>query len=429
METLAKARRVRIYTSEDDRRSGKLLYRALVEFLRAENAQGATVFRALEGFGATGQLHVSSLVDVAARLPVIVEWIDLPEQVERLMPRVLAIVQHGLVTVDETDILLFEPHPVRDLKPTATVAAVMSRDVASVEPTTPIRRVVEMMLGKTYRAVPVTEGGKPMGIITNLDLVRRGGLGVRLDLLKSLDTPQVHETLDRLSQQNRTAAEVMTKDPVTVGATTTLPEAAELMARRRLKRLPVVDERGMLMGMVSRVDLLRAAAAGGPASAPEAYEMGLAGDEPLARIMRRDVPTVHPDTPLPEVFQAVISTRLNRAFVVDAERRVVGLVSDAELIERVTPALRSNALKTLMSRLPFVHPKEDPVGSHARGRTAGNVMTRTFAKIREDVPLSEAIALMLREGQKVLAVTDQGDRLVGMVDRADLLHGLIPASA
>ena len=429
METLGKARRVRIYTSEDDRRGGKLLYRALLELLRAENAQGATVIRALEGFGAAGRLHVSTLVDVAARLPVIVEWIDRPEQVERLMPRVLELVKHGLVTVDETDILLFEPHPVRDLKPTATVATVMSREVAAVQSTTPIRQVVELMLGKTYRAVPVTEDGKPVGIITNGDLVRRGGLGVRLDLLKSLDRPQVHEVLDRMSQQGQTAGDVMTRNPVTVPVAAKLPEAAELMARRRLKRLPVLDAHGFLAGMVSRVDLLRAAAAGGPASTTEAYEMGLAGDERLARVMRRDVPTVHPETSLPEVFQAVISTRLNRAFVVDAERHVVGLVSDAELIERVTPALRSSALRTLMNRLPFVHPKEDAVGSHSRGRTVGDVMTRSFARAREDVLLSEAIALMLKEGQKVIAVTDDGGHLVGMVDRADLLHGLIPAPA
>jgi len=428
METLGKARRVRIYMSEDDRRSGKLLYRALVELLRSENAEGATVIRAVEGFGAGGRLHVSTLVDVAARLPVIVEWIDRPEQVERLMPRILDLVKHGLITVDETDVLLFEPHPVRDLKPTATVATVMSRDVASVQATTPIRSVVEMMLGKTYRAVPVTDGGKPVGIITNFDLVRRGGLGVRLDLLKSLDKPEVHEVLDRLSQQSRTAGDVMTREPVAVRETATLSQTAEIMARRRLKRLPVVDEQGSLAGMVSRVDLLRAAA-GGPASVPDAYEMGLAGDERLARVMRRDVPTVQADTPLPEVFQAVISTRLNRAFVVDAERRVVGLVSDAELIERLTPTLKSSALRTLMSRLPFAHPKEDPIGAHARGSTAADVMTRHFAKIREDVMLSEAIALMLQEGQKMLAVTDQTGHLVGIVDRADLLHGLVPPPA
>jgi len=424
-----KARRVRIYVNEDDRRGGRPLYRALVELLLAENAQGATVIRGAEGFGAGGRLHVSSLVDVAAQLPIIVEWIDAPERVQRLMPQVLESVQHGLVTVDETEIVLFEPHAVRDLRRTATVATVMSRDVQTVEPTTPIRRVVELMLGKTYRAVPVTAADKPVGIITNTDLVQRGGLGVRLDLLRSLDTPEVHEVLERLSSQNRGAGDVMTRNPVTVRQNESLVTAADRMVRRRLKRLPVVDDAGALVGMVSRLDLLRSAAADLPPTTSEPYEMELAGNERLAKLMRRDVPTVHPDTPLSEVFQAVISTRLNRAFVVDADRRVVGLVSDAELIERVTPTLRRSALQALMSRLPFVHPKEEPVGAHSRGRTAADVMTGAFAQVGEDVLLSQAIAQMLREGQKVLAVTDQEGRLVGIVDRADLLHGLIPAAA
>ena len=423
MNVLGKARRVRIYLNEDDRAGGRPLHLAVIELLRAENAQGATVLRALEGFGAGGRLHTSTLVDVVARLPLVVEWIDRPEQVERLLPRVLELVKHGLVTVDETEVLLFEPHPVRDLRPTVAAGDVMSREVDSVSPATPIREVVERMLGKTYRAVPVTEGGRPVGIISNGDLIQRAGLAVRVDLLDSLDANARKEALERLS--SGTAADVMTRDPVVVAAGTPLPAVAELMARRRLKRLPVVDERGALVGMVSRLDLLRTAASGLSSTAPQAVELGLSREQPLARAMRRDVPTVHPDTPLPEVFQAIISTRLNRAFVVDADRRVVGLVSDAELIERVTPALRPGALRALMNRLPFTHPREDQVGAHTRGRTAGEVMTRAFAQVQETVPLAEGIAIMLRENQKVLAVTDAAGRLVGMVDRADLLHGLL----
>lgn len=427
MQTPRKAKRVRIYTTEGDRRDGRPLHEALLGLLHAENAQGATVFRASEGFGAAGQLHASSLIDVAARHPVVVEWVDGAEQVERLLPGVLQLVEHGLVTVDETEVVLFVPHPVRNLRPSALVGEAMTREVSSVEPGTPIRTVVELMLGKTYRAVPVTDGGRPVGIITNLDLVQRGGLRVRVDLLGRLAPVEVREALERLAEENRTAGEVMTRAPVTVQATTPLPQAAELMARRRLKRLPVVDEGGVLVGMVSRVDLLRTATAGLPAAPPAAHDMGLVGDPPLARIMRRDVPTVHPETPLAEVFQAVIATRLNRAFVVDSLHRVMGLVSDAELIERVTPALRPGVLRALMNRLPFAHPSEEPVGAHARGRTAGAVMTRSFAEVREDVLLSEAIGTMLRGNQKVLAVTNVSGRLVGMVDRADLLRGLLLA--
>lgn len=430
MEILGKAKRVRIYVSEEDRVHGKPLHLAILELLRAENAQGATVLKGVEGFGATGHLHASTLADVPWRLPVVVEWVDRPEQVERLAPRIRDLVRHGLITVDDTEILLFEPHPVRDLTPAVTVGEVMSRDVASVAPSTPVRDVVALVLGKSYRAVPVVEEGQPVGIITNGDLVHRGGLGVRLDLLRSLDTPELHEVLERLSRESRSAREVMTADPVTVGAAEPLPAAAELMVRRRLKRLPVVDARGALVGVVSRLDLLRTAGAGFARTEPLAREMGLSGDQPLARVMRRDLPTVRADSPLAEVFQAVVATRLNRALVVDEERRPVGLVTDAELLERVTPALRPGAIRSLMERLPFGRGKDaESLAAHTRGRTAAEVMTRRVATIHEDALLSEAVATMLRGEAKVLAVTDGDGRLVGVVDRADLLHGLLPRSA
>lgn len=425
MDTLGKAKRVRIYVNEDDRVGGKPLHLAIVELLRRENAQGATVIKGLEGFGATGQLHVSTLVDVAWKLPVVVEWVDRPEQVERLAPRLRELVRHGLITVDDTDVLLFAPRPVRDVAPTALVRDVMTSAVVSVGPATPVREVVELSLGKTYRALPVVDDGRPVGIVTSSDLVHRGGLGVRLDLLASLDTPELHEVLQRLSEQRRTAAEVMTPDPITVGADVPLPVAAEVMVRRRLKRVPVVDGGGALVGMLSRVDLLRTAGHALGRKEPVAREMGLAGDPPLARVMRRDVPTVHPESRMPEVFQAVISTRLDRALVVDAERRPVGLVTDAELLERLTPALRPGAIRSLMQRLPFGHGKgEEPTPAHTRGQHAADVMSRGVATAREDVLLSEAIATMLGGDHEVLAVTDADGRLVGIVDRADLLHGL-----
>jgi CBS domain-containing protein len=202
------------------------------------------------------------------------------------------------------------------------------------------------------------------------------------------------------------------------------------MSHRRLKRLPVVDDHGTQIGMVSRVDLLRTAAGGFEKGDEGPREMGLAGDTPLSKVMRRDFPVVHPDTPLPEVFQAVISTRLNRALVVDAERRVVGLITDAELIDRLTPSLRPSALRSLMHRLPFGHPtaEERAAESHARARRAADLMTTDVPTAREDALLSAAIGIMLKGGHKVLAVIEEGKRLVGIVDRADLLRGLVPES-
>ncbi len=256
--------------------------------------------------------------------------------------------------------------------------------------------------------------------------MNRGGLGARLDLLKSLDTPELRELLDRLSQSDLLAGDVMTHSPATVHLRTPLPDVASVMSRRHLKRLPVIDDGGALVGMVSRLDLLRTASGGGIGKPDESHALGLSGDVPLSRVMRRDVPIVHPETGLPELFRAVVATRLNRALVVDAGGRVLGLITDAELLDRVTPSLRPSALRSLMNRLPFAQLEADPAAAqHARARTAAELMSRHVAVASEDTRVSDAIALAIKGNHKVLAVTDAAGKLAGIVDRADLLHGLL----
>jgi len=431
MELPGKAKRVRIYINEDDRIGHRPAAYAILEFLRRENAQGASLIRAASGFGAAGQLHTATLVDVVQRLPLIIEWIDRAELVDRLLPQVRAMVAHGLITVDETEIVLYEPHPVRMLAAGMTAADVMSREVTTVAPTTPLRGVVEAMLGRPYRAIPVLDQGRVVGIITGNDLVDRGGLGIRPTLLERLEPSERQTYLDALGGRAATAGAVMTRRPVCVTGTTPVTDVALLMARRRLKRLPVIDESGKLLGVVSRYDLLRTAAGGFDTKEAPAGTTGLAADAPLATVMRKDAPTVHPDTPLPETLQAVVSTRLNLAVVVDDARRVVGLVSDSALLERITPALRPGVLSSLMLRLPFTRPRPQEVeaAAHARAHVAGDLMSRGLPTATLDMKLSDAIALMLRGHHKVLAVVGGDGALAGVVDRADLLRGLVADGA
>ncbi|HTT70267.1 MAG TPA: DUF190 domain-containing protein [Anaeromyxobacteraceae bacterium] len=426
MNLVGKAKRVRIYVGEDDRIGKSPAPEVLLEFLRREGVHGATLIRAVGGFGGRGAVHAAHLLDGQERLPVVLEWIDLPEVVERVLPRLRELMTRGLVTVDDTEVVHQAGPSMRELSHGMTAADVMSRDVTRVPRDAPIREVVEAVLGKLYRAVPVVEGGAPIGIITNTDLVTRGGLGVRLDLLRNLDKPELRAMLDELSRSNKVAADVMTPSPATVHLDTPLPDVASVMSRRHLKRLPVINDQGALVGMVSRLDLLRTAAGGVAGRAPAPHDLGFAGDTPISKVMRRDVPLVHPDTPLPEVLQAVVATRLNRALVVDADRRVVGLVTDAELLDRITPSLRPGALRSLMNRLPFAQPTQDTAAQRAEARTAAELMSRHVAVARGDTLLSDAIALVVKGNHKVLAVTDADGRLAGIVDRADLLHGLLP---
>jgi len=198
------------------------------------------------------------------------------------------------------------------------------------------------------------------------------------------------------------------------------------MAQRRLKRLPVVDERGALIGIVSRLDLLRTIVDFGEPKDGGDARSGLNADAPLSAVMREDFPTLHPESPLNEVVQAVVSTRLNRALVVDGDRRVLGVVTARAVLERVTPALHASMLEALMHRLPFLRPGSEQMESerHSRARTARELMTNV-QKARPTDTLRAVIEAMVEGAEKLVAVVDDDGRLLGVVDRADVLRGIL----
>ena len=142
------AKRVRIYTSEGALVGRTPTYLAIVQFLQRENAAGATVVRAVEGFGGAGVLHTTHLADVIQRLPLVVEWVDSADRVQRLLPHIKDLVGRGLITMEDVEIVLDVPHPVRPVSGDVSAGDVMSRDVVSVTPETPLRQVIEAMLGK-----------------------------------------------------------------------------------------------------------------------------------------------------------------------------------------------------------------------------------------------------------------------------------------
>ena len=102
--------RVRAYFGERDQRSGKSLWSALLEFLRTEGAAGATVTRGIAGYGAHSKIHAASIVDLSSDLPLVLEWIDSRERVERLLPAIEDLLQGGLITTDPVTIRRYQPH-------------------------------------------------------------------------------------------------------------------------------------------------------------------------------------------------------------------------------------------------------------------------------------------------------------------------------
>jgi CBS domain-containing protein len=131
----------------------------------------------------------------------------------------------------------------------------------------------------------------------------------------------------------------------------------------------------------------------------------------IGEIAVADVPSVHRDTSVDEALDAVLSTRLNRAVVVDDERTVLGILTDAELLRRFDRPDR-----TLLDRL-MRRNVEAPAEAAGTAAEVSPVVT-----VRHAVPIADAIRRMLAEQHKLLPVVDDNGRLCGMVDRADALR-------
>lgn len=148
-------------------------------------------------------------------------------------------------------------------------ADIMLRQVVSATPDTTAEELVHLMLEHRVSGLPVLREGRVVGVVSDGDLVRRAAAEAapaRAGWLAFL-RPAREQAKDYLHHHGRTARDLMTTPAVTVGPAMHAGEIAALMERKRLKRVPVADEEGRLLGLVTRATLLQALATT-PPSAP-----------------------------------------------------------------------------------------------------------------------------------------------------------------
>jgi len=416
VEIVGLGKRVRIYIAEQDKAEGSHdpLWQELLDLLHREGAAGTTLFRGLAGFGARSQVRVARFADIVPDMPVVVEWIDNPDRVARLLPRASQLVATGMITIEDIEIVKYTHRQPRPL-PRDTVADVMTRSVVSVHRDTPVGELVRMLLYRDYRSLPVVDDvGRLIGIVTNTDLVERAGLSARVDLLAALGGHALEQELMRSGARVKTAGDVMSCATVAVGPADSLERAAHLMVEQQVKRLPVLDAEGRLAGIVTRLDMLKAIGEGYPVPiGPEPRHP--ARLRTISDLMRTDVIALPAEAPLGEVVDAVSASSLSRAIVVDASRRVLGVVSDADILARLDPGEATGLLSALMRR----------GRASAQTRiTAAELMHSPPVTAVAETAIADAARLMVDARMKMLPITDASGRLLGVVDRADLLSHL-----
>jgi CBS domain-containing protein len=413
MRMVGPATRLTIYIGESDRWRGQPLAGALLEALRREGLAGATVMRAMAGFGAHSRIHTTAILRLSQDLPLVLEVIDTAERIERAVALVGPMVGEGLITLEEVRIVKYTHRFLAPLPADRPVRELMAKPAVVIAPGASLLAAWDLMVARRLKALPVVdERQRPLGMLSDGDLMARTGLVQRLAIAERLDAATLAAWRQALAGDATRVEQVMSRPVETVAADSPLGRAAALMSAAGRKRLPVVDAAGAVVGVLSRYDVLAAVAPAGRRRREPPPQGAL---RTVGEVMNRNLPAVAEDADLPEVVEAMLAGDCKRVLVLDPERRPLGLISDADLVARVQPESRSGLLRALARR-----DRTPPIAVTAR-----ELMSREVLAVPPDMPVGDAIQRALAGRRQRLVVVDDEGRAIGILDRQDLLRAVV----
>ena len=269
---------------------------------------------------------------------------------------------------------------------------VMTTRVVTVRSDDTLAVAVHKMTELRFSALPVVDQRfRLVGMVSLLDVLRHREEG---------------------GDDRTTVGAVMNADVLSVPPRASLGLLAHrLRSYGELRVMPVV-ERGVLVGIVTRSDLLRARARQGPLGR---LTQRLRGDDvpalpvssgrtapahpgtaPVRDAMTTTVVTARVTEPIDAVAGRLVDRRHRSLPVVDEQGRLTGIISEADILGR------------------------EPLSGRASGRTVGSIMTKDVVTLHPDDSIASARLLVAEHGLRTVPVVEDG-RLVGVVSRSDLV--------
>jgi CBS domain-containing protein len=415
---------IEIFTSEDARYRKSPVADAIMHYIKElKIAARCIVTRGVAGCYESGELATGRIEILSYNMPIRIYIVVPAAETDRFLDGLNGIVTDGIVALHDLNVL---SHRTRNsfFPRHLLVRDIMTFDPRKVVANTLLSDAARLLLSSVFTGLPVVDSeNRPIGVITQGDLIRKGGLPLRLGLLVESDQERRDLLLNQLSSLR--AEEVMTSPPVVIAAKRPLNEAVALMLEKGVKRLPVVNENGLLVGMLSRLDIFRTVMRESPDwKAFKAQRIEVAHLKCVGDILRRDVHKVLPETPLHEVIRIIDVNDIQRVAVVDAEEKLLGLISDRDLLRYFK--LEQEGVWRLLAKAK--HPFEQEACRTGNLQkclaetTAGAVMTTELITVSEEMLIEEAIALMIEKGLKRLPVISAEGRFQGMISRDSLLR-------
>ncbi len=145
----------------------------------------------------------------------------------------------------------------------------------------------------------------------------------------------------------------------------------------------------------------------------------------IADLMTREVITVYPDTPVVEIARRMLKHDISGVPVVERDGRLVGIVTEADLVVRNANVHFPTFLQIIDARIYLTNTRQfEEELRRALGTIAADVMTRQVQTVRPDDDISVAATLMVDKRLNPIPVLE-GDRLRGIISRSDIIRHIL----
>lgn len=101
---------MRIHIGERDKHGGNPLHQEILELLRKRHYAGATVFRGINGFGASSRVHRQKFFGLSLDLPVVIECVETEENIKAILPELDRMISGGMITLERVKVIMYRPH-------------------------------------------------------------------------------------------------------------------------------------------------------------------------------------------------------------------------------------------------------------------------------------------------------------------------------
>ncbi|MHC1740238.1 MAG: CBS domain-containing protein [Anaerolineaceae bacterium] len=192
-----------------------------------------------------------------------------------------------------------------------TVGEVMSLNPITLDPGMLLPKAARMMLENKITALPVVEDGKLVGILTNSDLLR-----FILSEFASLN-------------KDIRVKDYMTDEVVTIDEETTLLEAHRLMSTKRIRSLPVMENK-KLMGLVTRTDLMSSDPSRLVTPTNQEILLKLL-TLPVKKVMSKKVLSISPEAEITTAARLLLENKIHVLVVLNAEKKLLGVLTESDL--------------------------------------------------------------------------------------------------